>query len=502
MSTANTFDSSSTSPSGRSRTGRVVALLFAVAAAAGAAVVLTRGNGDEATTAATIPLTKEVTVERGDLDVSESVDGSVEETDTVSVIHRIEGQQSVGATTGTPTNSSANSPTTGSTPQAANGSGAPTAAGLTALPASASIESLSLSMSLSVSLAPPVDTTVPVTSPPDTTTPDPAAPSTTSPSTPAPSTPSPSTPAPGGALPGGGGGAPTGGAPTAGTGTTGAAGSTGTVTQVITGVANVGDEIASGDVLYTVESSPVVALAGALPAWRTMNRSSADGLDIAQLEAALVALGYDPNGDVVVDQEWDSDTTAMVRRWQAGLRLDATGEVTLGSVVFIAHTGTVTGTSVSVGDEVQDGSSVLSLSGTVQQVIIEVPPELQSNVTPSMGVDIAGTPGTVQRLRSAVVTDAGVDSVTVQAVIVPDTPLTSPAGSVVKVTISYAVATDQLVVATEAIVSRLDGGYAVEVADADGGRSFVPVDVVAVSGNRTAITGEGITESMTVLAPA
>ena len=165
------------------------------------------------------------------------------------------------------------------------------------------------------------------------------------------------------------------------------------MTQVITGLADVGDEIASGDVLYTVESSPVVALAGALPAWRTMDRNSADGLDIAQLEAALVALGYDPDGDVVVDEEWDSATTGMVRRWQAGMQLDDTGEVTLGSVVFIAHAGTVTGTSVSVGDEVQDGSSILSLSGTVQQVIIEVPEELQANVTPSSVVDIAGTPG-------------------------------------------------------------------------------------------------------------
>jgi hypothetical protein len=230
-----------------------------------------------------------------------------------------------------------------------------------------------------------------------------------------------------------------------------------------------------------------------------MNRSSANGLDIAQLEAALVALGYDPDGDVVVDQEWDSATTAMVRRWQSGLRLDDSGEVTLGSVVFIPHPGTVTSTSVAVGDAVQDGSSILSLSGTVQQVVIEVPAELQSSVTPAMTVDIAGTPGTVQRLRSA---DTGADGVTVQAVIAPDTPIDSPAGSVVKVKISYSVATDQLVVATEAIVSRLDGGYALEVVGADGVHSFVPVEVVAVSGNRTAISGDGVTESMTVLAPA
>jgi hypothetical protein len=70
------------------------------------------------------------------------------------------------------------------------------------------------------------------------------------------------------------------------------------------------------------------------------------------------------------------------------------------------------------------------------------------------------------------------------------------------VTIASTVAADQLLVATEAIVSRLDGTYAVEIPGATGGHSFLPVQVVAVSGNRTAITGDGVTEAMTVLAPA
>ena len=143
---------------------------------------------------------------------------------------------------------------------------------------------------------------------------------------------------------------------------------------MITGVAAVGTPIDSGNVLYTAESRPVVALSGALPAWRTMNRSSDDGADIAQLEAALVALGYDPDGDVTVNATWDSDTTAMVKRWQQGVGTDETGEVILGSVVFIPHSGAVASTSVAVGDDVYDGDTVLQLTGSVQQVIIEVPP--------------------------------------------------------------------------------------------------------------------------------
>jgi peptidoglycan hydrolase-like protein with peptidoglycan-binding domain len=250
--------------------------------------------------------------------------------------------------------------------------------------------------------------------------------------------------------------------------------------------------------LYTVDSQPVVALTGALPAWRTLNSSSADGADIAQLEGAMVALGYDPTGTVKVDDSWGSGTTAMVKRWQAGLGLDQTGTVTLGSVVFIPHTATVSSTTVAVGDAVHDGDTVLELSGTVQRVVIDVPTELQADVTPSMRVDVAGTPGTVTRLRSA----DGTNGVTVQAVISPDKPLDAKAGSIVKVTISYAVATGQLVVPTESVVSRLDGTYALETVNGSGAHVFVPVQIVAVSGNRTAVTGEGVSESMKILAPA
>ena len=39
-----------------------------------------------------------------------------------------------------------------------------------------------------------------------------------------------------------------------------------------------------GTVLYSVESSPVVAMAGLQPAWRTLGASSDDGLDVMQLE--------------------------------------------------------------------------------------------------------------------------------------------------------------------------------------------------------------------------
>jgi len=128
---------------------------------------------------------------------------------------------------------------------------------------------------------------------------------------------------------------PTGGAPTSrsgGTDTsgTGTSGTSTRVTQVVTSVIADGSDVTMGTVLYSVESSPVVALPGSLPAWRTLDTSSEDGIDVLQLEMDLTALGYDPDSRMTIDTEFDSDTKAVVKAWQAGYGMEVTGSVALG----------------------------------------------------------------------------------------------------------------------------------------------------------------------------
>ena len=54
---------------------------------------------------------------------------------------------------------------------------------------------------------------------------------------------------------------------------------------------------------------------------------------------------------------------------------------------------------------------------------------------------------------------------------------------------------------TEKPVQVLDGRYGLEVPEADGSSHFVPVEVLGVSGSRTAVSGDDLTDGMTVLAP-
>jgi peptidoglycan hydrolase-like protein with peptidoglycan-binding domain len=266
---------------------------------------------------------------------------------------------------------------------------------------------------------------------------------------------------------------------------------------MITSIAAIGSPIAKGDVIYTVDGQPVVALHGTLPAWRALESGVDDGPDVRQLEQGLVDLGYDPDATITIDNAFDSDTEAAIERWQEGLAVDPTGAVDLGSIVFIAADTTVTAHLAEVGDDVTDGTAIVSLSGSSHHVVIDVPTELQTVVTAGLEVDIAGTAGVVTVLRSA-----ERDSTTVvQALIAPIEPLDDVTGTAVTVRIDVTSAVGATLVPAEALVSRLDGTYAVQVGSPDGPHEFLSVTVLAVSGGDVAVQSDQLGEGMTVLVP-
>ena len=251
--------------------------------------------------------------------------------------------------------------------------------------------------------------------------------------------------------------------------------------------------------MYTVDGTPVVALDGALPAWRSLSTASADGPDIAQLETSLVALGYDPSLKVTVDNHFDSATRTMVKAWQRGLGVEATGTVALGSVVFLPSSTTVTTVNQAVGNTVGDGDTVLTLAAPTQEVLVNVPAGDEAAVVPGLGVQIGSVQGTVSRLRSADQNGA----VVVEAVIAPATAIANATnGTAVKVTLTLQNNAGALIAPAAALVSRLDGSYAVQVQTTDGTTKWLTVELLGVSGGNIAIRGEGLTNGTVVLEPA
>jgi peptidoglycan hydrolase-like protein with peptidoglycan-binding domain len=119
--------------------------------------------------------------------------------------------------------------------------------------------------------------------------------------------------------------------------------------------------LTQGDVAFAIDGKPTVLLFGETPAYRTLSTNAEDGPDITQLETALVALGYDPDGTVTVDDEFTASTANMVERWQADIGVADTGVVALGDVVFLPSAITVESVIADVGTSVGNGQGILAV---------------------------------------------------------------------------------------------------------------------------------------------
>jgi hypothetical protein len=122
-----------------------------------------------------------------------------------------------------------------------------------------------------------------------------------------------------------------------------------------------GSTVEQGGVLFEVDGSPVVLLYGDRPAWRALRRNT-EGADVAQLETALAAMGFDPDGEVTVDEELTSATVSEIEDWQEAVGAEADGVVDLGEVVFLPGPVRVSFVDVSLGSPIHDGEAPLRTS--------------------------------------------------------------------------------------------------------------------------------------------
>ncbi len=136
----------------------------------------------------------------------------------------------------------------------------------------------------------------------------------------------------------------------------------------ITATPTVGTILRRGDVVLEIDEEPVIALYGTVPNWRDLSKGD-EGPDVRQLETNLVALGYDPDGDVTIDDEFTSRTEDMVERWQADLGLDETGEVTTADFVVVEGPVAVT-SAPRVGDAARSGTEIATVSARAQTATV------------------------------------------------------------------------------------------------------------------------------------
>jgi peptidoglycan hydrolase-like protein with peptidoglycan-binding domain len=273
--------------------------------------------------------------------------------------------------------------------------------------------------------------------------------------------------------------------------------------SVVTWVIEPGTIVERGDVLWRVEDSPTVALSrfafGGIPSYRSLGRGD-EGIDVAQLEMNLVALGYDPDATVTVDETFTSATEAMVERWQGAIGAEATGTVDLGSVVYVTGTSLTGTVEVSVGDTLASGAIALALTSLDREIVFSVPASDRTTLALGDNVEV--------RLPDRTTFDAEVTGQTIQddgGATFSAAPLVNDLAyrvDTVPVTVNWTVpiAFDALTVPAEALARADSGQYYVEVVNRDGSTEFVAVEIGRASGSTVEIVGN-VSEGDTVISP-
>ena len=185
------------------------------------------------------------------------------------------------------------------------------------------------------------------------------------------------------------------------------------VAGIYTWLPRPGALIRAGGVLYRVDDSPVMLMAGPVPAWRPFGIGMTDGPDVRQLQAALIAGHFAGGLFTTPTGHYDLATADAVERWQAARGLTVTGSIPLGQVVFLPTAVLVGAMNVAAGEAAAAGpAAVPGDDGPADRdraAEPDLPPtavgESVSIVLPSQ----ASVPGTISAAGSAqlTVTPAG-----------------------------------------------------------------------------------------------
>ena len=103
---------------------------------------------------------------------------------------------------------------------------------------------------------------------------------------------------------------------------------------VVTFLPKEGSVVNFGEVLFIIDNKPVILLQGSTPFYRTLDLNSDPGVDILQVEEALVYLGY-ADSTFVPDEVFDEQTSKMLNTLYIDYGIDTKSEITPTEQVLI-----------------------------------------------------------------------------------------------------------------------------------------------------------------------
>jgi peptidoglycan hydrolase-like protein with peptidoglycan-binding domain len=273
----------------------------------------------------------------------------------------------------------------------------------------------------------------------------------------------------------------------------------------ITGLPEPGTVVRRGRSLYEADGAPAAwLLYGSLPAWRDLAPGIGDGEDVRQLERNLRRLGYDPDHDMTVDDEWTWATTAAVRRFQEDRDLTEDGTLARGEVVFRPGPARVGQLRATVGQAVGPGAQIGQLSSTRREITVDLEADRQGLAREGERVTVdlpngRSARGRVTDVAKVAERPSGQDAEPTIAVTIALRGRAAHGTGLDQAPVDVGFARerrrDVLAVPVTALLARSGGGFAVEE---PGGR-LVPVQPGTYAEDYVEVTGSGLREGMRVV---
>jgi hypothetical protein len=280
-------------------------------------------------------------------------------------------------------------------------------------------------------------------------------------------------------------------------------------TSKYTALPTVGQVIAPGQALFSVDGNAVPLLVGAVTPWRAFGAGMSPGADVAALNHALIALGMDAGGGE--SDAFTSTTTTAIRRLQASLGLPQTGSLALGAVFFEPSEIRVTTVHPQAGATVAGGAAVLDVTSTtpIVNVALSVGQTYLVNADNAVRVtlpDGTATSGTVTAVGNVATASSDNTTATVNVTVALDhaTATGSLDKAPVSVSITNRSAHHVLAVPTTALLALAGGGDAVEIVDPSGAHRLVGVTtgIFDSESGLVEVSGSGLSAGQRVVAAA
>jgi hypothetical protein len=249
-------------------------------------------------------------------------------------------------------------------------------------------------------------------------------------------------------------------------------------------------------------------MTGTVPAWRPFAPGMADGPDVTELEANLIALG-DARGLLTsASPHFGAAAVAAVERFRASLDVPTpSGSIDFGTIVFVPAALRVGADTVSPGQPASPGDSPYEVTTTTRAVSVPLTP---SDPTVGVGQPVGivlssgtSTPGVVTAVGPPPPSGAGSSSSTSSSssssastvlTVTPSDPAAtgSTDGEAVQVSLAVQSVRHVLAVPVAALLALSGGGYGLEVVEPSGQHLLIGVRTGVYAGGDVQVLAAGL----------